>query len=263
MRKLILLVLGLLVLVVVGLYFSLQQNPLSTHQGGSVCRTLPIYVNEFQTYYEKVEINNNSCYPGFSFLTPLNYSSFGVHYKVANYLGDYYKLALRANTTENTLQEYDKQIRQRIKITENCPDFKKFIEVTPYTEIPIDYLGLNYPALDNRKDPCQSMSLDTETEETKKAIRDFLASQNNFGNYTSCGWVQISGGESAGWEWSGSKNSGEIQFYAICDGVKEGIKLVIQNDTIIKGYFQNSFSESYRQIYPEDIFLTERKPRWE
>ena len=100
--------------------------------------------------------------------------------------------------------------------------------------------------------------------ENWKIIRSFLGLQEKFGDYKTCEWKESGSGNTQALSYSGGKKYGRMTFYVFCDGIKEEILLNLNTDGSVKeAYLQNSESESYRQIFPLDKILLERKPKWE
>lgn len=250
MKKSILTIGIIIVVILIGgviyLYeaFNSGTKPLSI-----ACYHIPDFVNEFSNYYENVKINNDSCYPSFSFETPLSYSNLGIKYKV---------------TTQDIrgamdINEYDSKVKEKINLIESCSDTKTYFDLSDKSPIPINYFLGEYPKFDS----CKNLSGITEMMQNQKIIKDFLSSQNKFGDYKSCEFKDSGSGNTQALSYSYGINYGKIDFYVFCDGIKEEMLLILSNSSVTEAYLQNSASESYRQIFPADKVLLERKPKWE
>jgi len=219
---------------VVGVLIILGVNSVSAT---TPCYDLPKYTSQLESYYESVRVGKDPCYPSFSFKTPASYSKFGVAYNV--FLHDFPDYT-------TTIEEYDAKLRNRITKIESCPDLPKYLKLV--TDEQLSKLNTNY-FLDEKRESCSDLSGALEYMTNEKIINGFLDSQGRFGDYTICKRTS-----------DGSPRS----VYVICDNrVKENIRLVVEDGKVVEAYFQNSYSESYRKIYPEDMFIRKRNPAWE
>lgn len=199
------------------------------------CYDLPEYTSQLESYYESVSIFKDSCYPGFSFKTPISYSKFGVSYNVS--FRDF---------SVTSIEEYDAELRIVITKVESCPDFPNYLRLA--TDEQLSKLNINH-FLDEKRESCSDLGREFEYMMDQKIINDFLTSQSRFGDYAVCKRTS-----------DGSSRS----FYVICDNrVKENIRLVVKDEKVVEAYFQNSSYESYRKIYPEDVLILNRNPAWE
>ena len=203
------------------------------------CSVLPAYTDDLEKYYDNIEINQDSCYPGFSFNTPVLYSNHAVSYKISNRTFDFMYESKK-------IEEMDSKLRAIILALESCQDFRKYADL-----IGVEQRKNFNPNsfVSSEQVLCNIVSLNADELLKEKNIDTFLNSQPQFGGYKSCKPTDGYNYES---------------LYVICDNrVKENIRFVVKDDRIVEAYFQNSYSESYRKIYPEDIFIKERNPAWE
>lgn len=250
MKKSIFIGVLIALLIIAGIYALFYYNPFKLTPPMSIpCYHIPNFTSEFNNYYENVRINNDACYPSFSFETPLPYSNLGIKYKV---------------TTQDVrgavdIDDYDSKIKEKINAVESCSDTRTYFDLSDKSPIPINYLLGEYPKFDS----CANMSGIIEMMENQKVIRDFLSSQEKFGDYNVCEFKDSGSGNTQALSYSYGTKYGKIEFYVFCDGIKEEMLLILSNNSVTEAYFQNSASESYRQIFPEDKVLLERKPKWE
>lgn len=128
----------------------------------------------------------------------------------------------------------------------------------PFSDLSPDYF------LDSQGKNCKNLSSNIEYLERERVINNFFI-QKQFGDYSVCqrdktNQTVYGGGDNP----NPDTVPKGISFYVICDNrTKERVRLITNNNELMKAYFENSGSEVYRKIYPEDVIIRERKPAWE
>jgi len=235
--------------IIFSLVFILYTNLVYATEPSVPCFTsLPSYVNEFHQYYEEVEIINDSCYPGFTFTIPSTYSDFNLSYH-----SDDFSFSFPYGVIPETIEDLDREIREKIILIESCPDFQPYFELVKDNEAELKYL-IGYQNFLDVNSNCKDHSFFVKTN---KIINTFLDS-GKLGGYVACSRETASFGKIDSYY----KNI-DVNVDVSCDGINERLLINAENDEVVEAYFLNHKNIPYRQIHPKDISIRDRTTVWE